>query len=111
MCSPDPRTSDPVCDSCNEPPMSGRLRCGPCQARLHFDCDEPGEVDALVADGFLTRAEADQIGRECVEYVTWAREQNAAAVHSTRTEGPPPVAGYTANGQAYWVCQNDPENS
>ena len=79
MCSPDPRTSDPVCDSCDEPAMSGRLRCGPCQARMHFDCDEPREVESLVADGFLTRDEADQIGRECIEYVTWAREQNAAA--------------------------------
>jgi len=46
---------------------------------MHFDCDEPREVESLVADGFLTRDEADQIGRECIEYVTWAREQNAAA--------------------------------
>jgi hypothetical protein len=27
------------------------------------------------------------------------------------TQGPPPVAGYTANGMAYWVCTYDLENS
>jgi len=76
----DPHVSDPVCDSCKEPAMSGRLRCAPCQARYHLDRDEPSEVDALVEAGELTRAEADQIARECVEYVAWAREQNAAAI-------------------------------
>jgi len=81
MCSAiDPRTPDPKCDSCDEPSMSGRLRCAECDARYHFDRDEPGEVDALVEAGELTRERADQIGRECVEYVTWAAEQNRAAV-------------------------------
>ena len=75
-----PHVSDPVCDSCKEPAMSGRLRCGKCQYRYHCDRDESREMDALVEAGELTRAEADQIARECVEYVAWAREQNAAAV-------------------------------
>jgi len=60
--------------------MSGRLHCAECQARSHFDRDEPGEVDALVADGFLTRERANEIGRECTDYVAWAQEQNRAAV-------------------------------
>lgn len=60
--------------------MPGRLRCGPCQARLHFDRDEPREVAALVEAGQLTQAEADRIARECADYVTWAAEQNRAAV-------------------------------
>jgi len=80
MCSADPRAPDPKCDSCPEVPMPGRLRCAECQARLHYDRDEPGEVDALGNDGFLTRKRADELARECVDYVVWAREQNAAAV-------------------------------
>ena len=47
---------------------------------MHFDRDEPGEVDALVADGFLTRERANEIARECTDYVAWATERNRAAV-------------------------------
>ncbi len=80
MYSPDPRAPEPICNNCHESPIPGRLRCAECQARWCFDRDESREVDALVADDFLTRERADQIGRECTDYVAWARAKNAAAM-------------------------------
>jgi hypothetical protein len=46
---------------------------------VHIDRDEMDAVRALVADDYLTQAEADQIVRESAEYVAWARAQNAKA--------------------------------
>jgi len=82
MCSAiDPRNKEPLCEGdCGQPAILGLERCAECQARLHFDRDEPGEVDALVADGFLTQERANEIARECADYVAWAQEQNRAAV-------------------------------
>lgn len=82
MCSAiDPRNKEPLCEGdCGQPAVSGLERCAECHARLCLDQDHPEGARALVEDGLLSAERFEQIVRETVDYVTWARRQNAAAV-------------------------------
>lgn len=73
----DPRTErDPVCD-CSAPVLSGYTRCVGCEVRVRADNDEPTAARDIGTYGGMTPTEIDGILRESLEYIAWARVQNA----------------------------------